>query len=118
MVGVVCDRCGERFADASVLALHRGRAHAGRLSRGEEALFEAALMEEEAWLVAFRSHALGALAALVIVLSYVAVVLPAYMLRGGSAMLFMPVPGIVIFAVVTYWWVYTHRKQVETRGAP
>lgn len=112
---VRCDRCGERFADPARLALHRGRQHAGTLTSGEEAAFEEAVADEQAWLMTFRSHVAGALAASTIVLLYVAVALPAYLARGNPVMLLMPVPGLLIFSVVTYWWVYTHRKQVEER---
>lgn len=114
---VRCDRCGERFADPAHLALHRGRQHHGLLTSGERAAFEQALADEEAWLVAFRSHLAGGLAASTVLLVYVAVVVPAYLAGGNPVMLVMPFPGVFIFSVVTYWWVYTHRKQVEQRDA-
>lgn len=113
--GVRCQRCGERFPDPGVLALHRGRAHAGALTDAERAAFEEALGEEAAWMRRFRAHVAGALAALLPVAAYMLAALPPLLLGSNPALLVLPVPGIAIFAVVTYWWVYKHRLDVEER---
>ncbi len=57
----VCDHCGDRFADEHLLALHRGRAHADRLSEAERAAYREAREEERDDLRLFRIKALGLL---------------------------------------------------------
>lgn len=113
--GHPCPTCGARFARRPLVALHRGRVHPGTLDEDARAAFEAALEEEEAWLSRFRSHLAGALAALSVLLFYVGVVLSSYVLRANPAFIALPAPGILGFAIVTYWLVYRHRLDVETR---
>lgn len=113
--GAACARCGTRCADPTVLALHRGRAHAGQLDEAERAAFEAALEDEAAWMRAFRGHVAGALGAALVVLAYLGAVLPAVRRGGNPALMALPLPGILIFAAVTYWQVSNHRQRVEAR---
>ena len=60
----VCSRCGARFVDADLLALHRGLEHGGELTDDERAAYEAAVAEEREALRLFRLKALAALLAL------------------------------------------------------
>jgi len=55
-----CDRCGDAFPTADLLALHRGHAH-DALSEDERAAFEAAREADTESLRLFRLQALGAL---------------------------------------------------------
>lgn len=111
-----CQRCGDRFGELAHLALHRGRVHEGELTDAEREQYEQALGDEEAWLRRFRSHLAGGLGAATIVFTYVALVLTSYILRANPAFVILPSPGIAIFAAVTYWFVYKHRKSVEERS--
>jgi hypothetical protein len=56
-----CAYCDRPFAAASYLALHRGLAHADRLSETEREAFETAYEEEQSELGRFRLIALGLL---------------------------------------------------------
>ncbi|RXK52049.1 C2H2-type zinc finger protein [Halorientalis pallida] len=58
---VVCDHCGAPFAEAELLALHRGIDHADALDASERDAFEDAYESEEERLRLFRLKALGAL---------------------------------------------------------
>ena len=61
--GVVhrCPYCDRPFAEESYLDLHRGLAHADRVSEAERDAFEAAYEEEQSDLGRFRLVALGLL---------------------------------------------------------
>lgn len=111
-----CGRCGARFGHPDHLALHRARDHDIALSSKEQAAFEQAKSREEAWMVGFRSHVAGALAASVVVLTYIALVLSSYILRANPVFVALPAPGIVLFAGLTYWLVFHHRRKVEQRS--
>lgn len=111
-----CERCGERFAGVGLLALHRGRVHGEELTDAELAAFEEARADEEAWLAGFRAHLVGALSGGSVIFVYLAVVLSSYVLRANPALVVLPAPGIVGFAVVTYWLAYRHRREFEARG--
>ncbi|PSP72258.1 DNA-binding protein [Halobacteriales archaeon QS_3_64_16] len=65
-----CEYCGRRFAESDLLALHRGLAHAGRLTDGEREAFETAYAGEEEGLRLFRLKALLALMALYFLLLF------------------------------------------------
>jgi hypothetical protein len=56
-----CDYCDRPFAEASYLALHRGLAHADRVSDAEREAFATAYEVEQAELGRFRLVALGLL---------------------------------------------------------
>jgi hypothetical protein len=56
-----CGYCDRPFAEASYLALHRGLAHADRVSDAEREAFETAYEDEQAALSRFRIVALGLL---------------------------------------------------------
>ena len=58
---VVCAHCGAPFADAELLALHRGIDHADAIDESERDAFEEAYESEEKRLRVFRLKALGAL---------------------------------------------------------
>lgn len=59
-----CGYCGQRFARAEWLALHRGLAHPDRLTDEERAAYETANEHEEERLRLYRLRALGALVVL------------------------------------------------------
>ena len=59
----VCSRCGARFVDEDLLALHRGLEHEGLTDAEREAYAEARSAEREA-IRLFRLKALAALLAL------------------------------------------------------
>lgn len=67
---VACERCGRRFADADLLALHRGQAHAGSLTADERSAHAAALEREDAALRRYRLQALGAVVVLYFLLLF------------------------------------------------
>lgn len=110
-----CSRCDATFHEPDLLALHLGRVHQDEIDREERARFDEARARETAWLSRFRSHVAGALGAAAVLLFYVGIILSSYVLRANPAFVALPAPGIVIFAVVTYWLVYKHRRDVETR---
>lgn len=56
----VCDYCGRPFAREEFLALHRGQAHADRLTETERAAFRSAYEDEQEEIRLFRLKALGA----------------------------------------------------------
>ncbi|WP_336002524.1 C2H2-type zinc finger protein [Halorientalis halophila] len=58
---VVCTHCGAPFADADLLALHRGIEHAAALDEAEREAFDDAYEAESEALRLFRLQALGAL---------------------------------------------------------
>lgn len=110
-----CSRCGATFHERDLLALHLGRVHRDEIDPDEQARFDDARARETAWLSRFRSHVAGALGAASVLFLYVGIILSSYVLRANPAFVALPAPGIVIFAVVTYWLVYKHRRDVETR---
>ena len=57
----VCGHCGAPFADAELLALHRGIDHAAALDAAERDAFDEAYESEQEQLRLFRLKALGAL---------------------------------------------------------
>ena len=65
-----CEHCDRRFTESDLLALHRGLAHAGRLTDGEREAFETAYAGEEEGLRLFRLKALLALMALYFLLLF------------------------------------------------
>ena len=56
-----CGYCDRPFAEASYLALHRGLAHADRVSEEEREAFKTAYADEQKELSRFRVIALGLL---------------------------------------------------------
>jgi hypothetical protein len=108
---VHCQHCGEGFVHARDLALHRGRRHADTLTDGERAVFEQAVTEEAAWLDAFQRHLVAGLVASPVVLSYLGVAILGLVYDVNTAMLVMPAPGIIGFAVLAYLMAY----RIQTR---
>lgn len=97
-----CNRCGEAFAKPEHLALHVARLHPGPLTVDERAGFEAALKEEEAWLIGFRQRVRGGLAAMVPIGVTFFVVLLVYVSGSPLAMTLLLVPPALGFAALAY----------------
>lgn len=57
----VCRRCGARFVNADLLALHRGLEHGGELTDDERAAYDEAVAAEREALRLFQLKALAAL---------------------------------------------------------
>lgn len=102
MTALACDACGDRFARAEHLALHRGRAHAQ-----VDAAFEEALAAEEAWLANYRRHVRGSLTVLPVFLALVLVILLAY--YGGIPVFLslLLLPGSIAMGATMYYLAYS-----------
>lgn len=110
---VHCPECEEGFAHARDLHLHLGRVHGASLDDEAQARFEVALADEAAWLDSFRRHMRSALAALPVLVVYGIVLVTGYMYRARPTMMLLPLPGIVGFAVITYYMAYRHQRGDE-----
>lgn len=113
---VHCQHCGEGFQEPRDLALHRGRRHADAISEAERAIFEEAVDDEQAWLGSFRRHLVAGLATLPVLLTYAMVVITGYVYEVNPAMMWLPVPGILGFTVLTY--AMTYRRVTFSPGKP
>jgi hypothetical protein len=60
----VCEYCGERFVDETLLALHRGLEHEGELSDAEAEAYRQARADERDDMRLFRLKALAGLVAI------------------------------------------------------
>jgi hypothetical protein len=58
-----CERCGARFVDDRLLALHRGRVHTDELRGGEREAYRDAVEAEQEDIRLFRLKAIAALVA-------------------------------------------------------
>ncbi len=105
-----CRICQEAFLEPAHLALHRGRAHPDELEAGEQAAYDVALAEEQAWLDTFRRHTRAALAALPVLLLYGLLIVAAIEYGVNPAMAALPAPGAFVFFALIYYLAYTHER--------
>ncbi len=113
MTAYACPRCDRRFAREAHLALHGGRDHAASLVPDERARFDAAVVEEEAWLAAFRRHVRAGLAVLPVAVVFLGIMLLVVISGINPFFGLLLLPGTTGFGALVYYLVYS--KSVEAR---
>ncbi len=108
-----CRVCGQAFSREAYRDLHVGHEHPGEVTAAEQAAFQRALAEEEAFLQAFQRHVRGALAGLPVVLLYAFLLIIGIAYGVPPALPLLLLPGVAAFTALFYYIAYTHEPRPE-----
>lgn len=101
-----CGRCGAPFARESYRALHVGRGHGAPMSQAEQAAFDAALAEEDAWVADMRRHGQALLRIIPLLAFAFVFVVVAVNANVNPAFLALVLPGSLVATAILYYVTY------------
>lgn len=113
-----CPYCGTVFLRRHYLAMHLGKRHAVSLSQAEAEAYHAALDAEETVFVDLRRHVKASLVVLPLILFYFWALVALAQAGGNVAFGFMPLPGVVGFAALVYYMVWSRDAAPKVGGGP